>query len=127
MKTYYHTITLTSVLGSCTLQPIKRTPKPTPELLIETLCESETDVFHYYRTYSNSDTTPSWEIIDQGDNGSLDYIKINDMWSILKTNNTPKTIRKDKIITQTNCKEKYDPLGKPMKTYWESKFFSNYK
>ncbi len=124
MNKYYIPIAL-ALLSSCSSQPIKPTPKPTHDLLIETICESQNGLFRYYRTYTKSNTTPSEEIIDYNDDGTLDYIRLNNMWCELKTNNTPEILREGKIITTANCKEEYDPFGNPMKPYWESSFFSN--
>ena len=117
--------TLTTIISACQTQHIKRTTKPTPDLLVETMCESQNGIFHYYRIFKASNLTPENEMVDKGDDGTLDYTRQNDMWCPLYTNNTPEYLRENKIITNANCQELFDPLGTPMKKYWESSFYTS--
>ena len=120
------TITLTSIITGCGHTPIKNNhTKNSKPLLVETLCESETGTFRYMRIYQKSELQPQFEYIDEGDNGTFEFMKNREYWSPVITNNTPESMRKGTITTYANCQETTDPHGKPMKKYWESSFFSN--
>lgn len=123
-KSYFVLVVL---LLACHPQQTKNNNKPPLKLVIETLCESENGIFHYYRTYKSSTLSPETEFIDHKNDGTLDYVRSNNSWSRLHTNKTPEHIKNNRTTLFINCKETMDPLGDPMKKYWENSFYSTDK
>ncbi len=124
-KIFSSVFSIAALVTSCSAQQITKEIKHTPELIIETICESENGIFHYYRSYKGSSLQPDTELIDQNYDGTFDYLRQNGQWSQLITNNTPELFKKGRIVTKVNCQELFDPLGTPMKKYWESSFYTS--